>query len=278
MQHTEYTKTEVNSNTINLKRLNFETNIFSMPAILFFLMQQSDTLSAASDTLSTAVGAGPAVAGQQISFFELMVKGGWLMIPIFALSIVMVYVIAERWKTLKAAQTDVDDFLNTISEMLKDGNRERALTYCDSVDKPISRILTAGIRRLGRPLQDIEEAIKKEGKKETYHLEKRMTWLATIAAVEPLLGFTGTVTGLIEAFMSISTLGGAANPSILAGGVYEALITTAAGLIIGIIALGAYNFFLNKINRMVFELENASTEFIEVLQSPTINDENTPVA
>lgn len=242
-----------------------------MPAIIALLAQQTDTLSAAAEALS-------AEAGQQMTFFDLLVKGGWLMIPIIVLSIVMVYVIAERWRSLKKAQTDVDDFLNTIATMLKDGNRERALTYCDSVDKPISRILTAGIRRLGRPLHDIEDAIKNEGKKETFHLEKRMDWLATIAAVEPLLGFTGTVTGLIEAFMAVSSFGGAVNPSILAGGVYEALITTAAGLIIGIIALGAYNYFLNKINRMVFELEDASTEFIELLQEPSINDEKSEVA
>lgn len=241
-----------------------------MPAILLFLIQQIDTLSTALETV-------PAEVGRQLSFFELLVKGGWLMIPIFILSIVAVYVIAERWRTLNEAQTDVDDFLRTIAEMLKDGNRERALTYCDSVDKPISRILTAGIRRLGRPLHDIEEAIRNEGKKETFHLEKRMNWLASISAVAPLLGFTGTVTGLIEAFMSINNLQGAVNPSILAGGVYEALITTAAGLIVGIIALGFYNYLLNKINRLVFELENASTDFIELLQSPTVKNEKTEV-
>lgn len=237
-----------------------------MPAIFFFLIQQSDTLS-------TVLEMTPPEVDQSLSFFELLIKGGWLMIPIFILSIIAVYVIAERWRTLRKAQTDVDDFLRTISDMLKEGSRERALTYCDSVNKPISRILTAGIRRLGRPLHDIEDAIRNEGKKETYQLEKHMSWLATIAAVEPLLGFTGTVTGLISAFMAISTLGGAANPSVLAGGVYEALITTAAGLIIGIIALGAYNYLLGKINRIVFELENASTDFIELLQSPTVNNE-----
>src|SRR5699024_1447702 len=135
-----------------------------------------------------------------------------------------------------------------------------------------SRILMAGIRRLGRPLHDIEDAIKNEGKKETFFLEKRMGWLATISAVAPLLGFTGTVTGLIKAFMSISTLGGAADPSVLAGGVYEALITTAAGLIVGIVALAFYNYLTAKINRIVFDLENVSSEFIELLQSPTANE------
>lgn len=245
-----------------------------MSAILLFIIQQTDTLATAADS---AAGLNPATIEQEISFFELLVKGGWLMIPILIASIIAVYIIAERWQTLKKARADADDFLKNISQMLKDGNRERALTYCDSVDKPISRILTAGIQRLGRPLHDIEDAIRNEGKKETFHLEKRMDWLATISAVAPLLGFTGTVTGLIEAFMSINNLQGAVNPSILAGGVYEALITTAAGLIVGIIALGFYNYFLNKINRLVFELENASTEFIELLQSPTVNNEESEV-
>ncbi len=241
-----------------------------MPAIFLFLIQQTDTLSQTLEPIA------PETA-QQLSFFELLVQGGWLMIPIFILSIVAVYVIAERWRTLNDAQIDIDDFLRTIADMLKDGNRERALTYCDSVDKPISRILTAGIRRLGRPLPEIEEAIRNEGKKEIYYLEKHMSWLASISALAPLLGFTGTVTGLIEAFMSINNLQGAVNPSVLAGGVYEALITTATGLIVGIIALGAYNYLLGKINRMVFELENASTDFIEFLQSPTVKNEKTEV-
>jgi biopolymer transport protein ExbB len=179
-------------------------------------------------------------------------------------------VIVERWRSLNDAQVDVDSFLYTIEGMLKDGDRQRALTYCDSVDKPLSRILTAGIRRLGRSLHDIEDAIHNAGKKEIFHLEKRMSWLATISAVAPLIGFTGTVTGLIKAFMAIQNLQGNVNPSVLAGGVWEALVTTAAGLLVGIIALGFYNFLLGKINRMVFELENASTDFMELLQAPSV--------
>lgn len=237
-----------------------------MYSTLFFLFQQADTATAAVDSLSLA-------PEQSMSFFDLLMEGGLLMIPIFLLSFVAVYVIAERWRSLNEARIDVDDFLNNVERMLKDGDRQRALTYCDSIDKPLSRIITAGIRRLGRPLHDIEDAIHNAGKKETFHLEKRMSWLATISAVEPLLGFTGTVTGLIKAFMAIQNLQGNVNPSVLAGGVWEALITTAAGLIVGIIALGFYNFFLGKINRMVFELENASTDFVEMLQAPSVNNE-----
>lgn len=236
-----------------------------MQALFLFLIQvQQDTSTAAADTLSLAT------QPDSMSLFDLLVEGGWLMIPIFALSILAIYVIAERWRSLNNARVDVDNFLYTIEGMLKDGDRQRALTYCDSVEKPLSRILTAGIRRLGRPLHDIEDAIHNAGKKEIFHLEKRMSWLATISAVAPLIGFTGTVTGLIKAFMAIQNLQGNVNPSVLAGGVWEALVTTAAGLIVGIIALGFYNFLLGKINRMVFELENASTDFLELLQAPSV--------
>ncbi len=233
-----------------------------MQALFFFIVQvQTDT--AAADTLSMAA------EQEQMSMLELLAEGGVLMIPLFILSIVAIYVIAERWRSLNNAQIEIDGFLRTVESMLKDGDRQRALTYCDGIDKPLARILKAGIRRLGRPIRDIEDAIGNAGKKEIYHLEKRMNWLATIAGVAPLVGFTGTVTGMIEAFMDIQSLQGNVNPSVLAGGIWEALITTATGLIVGIIAYGFYNFLLGKINRMVHELENASADFIDLLQAPS---------
>lgn len=237
-----------------------------MHAISLFLIQvQSDT--AASDTLS--------LSDQQetMSMLELLAEGGILMIPLFILSVLAIYVVAERWRSLNNSRMEIDGFLRTVENMLKDGDRQRALTYCDGIDKPLARILKAGIRRLGRPLSDIEDAISNAGKKEIFHLEKRMNWLATIAGVAPLVGFTGTVTGMIEAFMDIQALQGNVNPSVLAGGIWEALITTATGLIVGIIAYGFYNFLLGKINRMVHELENASADFIDMLASPSAQKE-----
>jgi biopolymer transport protein ExbB len=205
----------------------------------------------------------------KMSYFELLAQGGILMIPLFLLSLLAIYVIIERWLFLKNSRMNEEVFLNEIETMLKDGDRDRALRYCDQYDKPLPRILKSGIRRLGRPIRDIEDAIHNAGKKEIFHLEKRMNWLATIAGVGPLIGFTGTVTGMIEAFMDIQALQGNVNPSVLAGGIWEALITTATGLIVGILAYGAYNFLLGKINRMVHELENASADFIDLLQTPS---------
>jgi biopolymer transport protein ExbB len=208
-------------------------------------------------------------SSSSIPLFTILMEGGVIMVPIAILWVLAIYVIVERWRFLNNTRMDNDRFLETVEEMLREGNVRQATLYCDQIDKPLSRILKQGIQRLGRPLIDIEEAIKNAGKKETYKLENRMDWLATVAGVAPLLGFLGTVTGMISAFMQIQSLQGNVNPSVLAGGIWEALITTAFGLFVGIIAYGFYNYLLNKINRTVFGLEVYSTEFMELLQKPT---------
>lgn len=227
-----------------------------------FLFQNAD--GEAADTLSEML-----MEDSSMSFFEILSQGGIIMIPLFILSILAIYVIAERWRFVNNSTMEVDPFLSNIEALLKSGDQARALDHCDKYNKPLARILKSGIRRLGRPIREIEDAIHNAGKKEIYGLETRMNWLATIAGVAPLVGFTGTVTGMIRAFMDIQALQGNVNPSVLAGGIWEALITTATGLIVGIIAYGFYNFLIGKINRMVFELENASADFIDMLQAPT---------
>jgi len=234
---------------------------------LHLLFQNAD--EAVTDTLAQMLA-----EESSMSFFEVLSQGGILMIPLFILSIVAIYVIAERWRTLNNSKMDISSMLNSLEMMLKSGDQQRALQYCDEFDKPLARILKAGIRRLGKSIRDIEDAIENAGKKEIFQLEKRMNWLATIAGVAPLVGFTGTVTGMIRAFMDIQSLQGNVNPSVLAGGIWEALITTATGLIVGIIAYGFYNFLQGKINRQIFEFENASTDFIDLLQSPTPKKRN----
>lgn len=225
----------------------------------FLLQQMADP--AALDSMLT-------VPDESVSAVEILSQGGLLMVPLFALSVLAVYVIAERWKTLKNAEMDLGDLLETIESLLKSGNRSAAIEFCEQTGKPIGRILKAGLQRLGRPISEIKESIRNAGKKEIYHLENRMNWLATIAGVAPLVGFTGTVTGMIRAFMDIQALQGNVNPSVLAGGIWEALITTATGLIIGIVAYAFYNYLIGKINRMVFELENTSSDFVDLLQTP----------
>lgn len=234
-----------------------------MISTFLLLAAQQDTLTAV-DSLNQVMS-----QNSHTSLLNMLIDGGIIMIPIAILSIIAVYVIAERWRFLNNSQMDSDHFMHTIEGMLKDGSIKEAIRYCEQMDKPLARILRAGIKRLGRPILDIEDAIKNAGKKEIYHLENRMDWLATIAGVAPLLGFLGTVTGMIEAFQQIQSLQGNVNPSVLAGGIWQALLTTAFGLGVGIMAIGFYNYLLAKINRMMFELENSSTDFIELLQTPS---------
>lgn len=211
----------------------------------------------------------PAVTGpDQISWLQMLAEGGFVMIPITLLSLLAIYVIAERWRVLSNSGMNTQQFLNSLEDILKRGDMRAAIQYCDDMDKPFSRIMKQGIKRLGRPIQDIDDAIKVAGKREVHLLEKKMDWLATIAGVAPLLGFLGTVTGMIQAFQQIQTLEGNVNPSVLAGGIWEALITTASGLAVGIIAYGFYNYLLGRMNRMIFDFEDSSTEFIELLQKP----------
>jgi biopolymer transport protein ExbB len=216
------------------------------------------------DTLSQVNTPEPA----RMTLIDMLVQGGWLMIPIAVLSVIALIVIIERWRVISKSSMKMESFLSDVHDMLTEGNVRQAIRYCEQTDKPLSRILVKGLQRLGRPIKEIEDAIMSAGKQEAYRLERKMDWLATIAGVAPLLGFLGTVTGMIEAFQQIQSMEGQVNPSLLAGGIWEALITTAFGLMVGIIAYGFYNFLLTKINRKIFELETASTDFIDLLQTP----------
>jgi len=205
---------------------------------------------------------------ERMTLLDMLVQGGLLMIPIAVLSVIAIIVIVERWRVIAKSSMKMEGFLADVHDMLTEGNVRQAIRYCEQTDKPLARILVKGLQRLGRPIKEIEDAIMSAGKAEAYRLESKMDWLATIAGVAPLLGFLGTVTGMIEAFQQIQTMEGQVNPSLLAGGIWEALITTAFGLMVGIIAYGFYNFLLTKINRKIFELEAASTDFIDLLQTP----------
>jgi len=212
----------------------------------------------------------------RMTLIDMLIQGGWLMIPIAILSIIAIIIIVERWRVISKSSMKMEGFLSDVHAMLTDGNVRHAIRYCEQTDKPLSRILVKGLQRLGRPIKEIEDAIDSAGKQEAYRLEHKMDWLATIAGVAPLLGFLGTVTGMIDAFQQIQTMEGQVNPSMLAGGIWEALITTAFGLLVGIVAFGFYNFLLTKINRKIFELEAASTDFIDLLQAPAPKKPSTP--
>lgn len=202
------------------------------------------------------------------SLFELLMKGGWVMIPILLLSIVSVYLIIERFITInKAGKVDAQ-FLASVKTMLIDGKAETALSFCKSNNSPIARLLEKGIKRLGKPIKEIESAVENTGKLEIYKLEKNLSYLGIIAGIAPMFGFVGTISGVIRIFYNIS-LADNISISLIAGGLYEKMITSAAGLIVGIIAHIGFHYLNAMIDRVSFQLENTTVEFIDLIQEPT---------
>ena len=189
---------------------------------------------------TAAVGAEP-VAEQELSVWDLCLKGGFIMIPLLILSLVSIYIFVERYLALRKAAADDVTFMKRIKDYIHDGEVESAENLCKKTDTPYARLIGKGISRIGRPMNDVLVAIENVGNIEVARLGKGFTWLATTAAGAPMLGFLGTVTGMVKAFFSLASAGNSANISILAGGIYEALVTTVAGLVVGIIALFAYN-------------------------------------
>lgn len=205
---------------------------------------------------------------ETISWLGTFMDSGYVMIPIVILSFVAIAIFIERLMTLRKSKTDPDLVTERIRDYVQAGDIVGARSYCSDQFSPITRILKHGLERLGRPIAEIQEAVHAAGKHEAFELGKRVDLLATIAAVAPMLGFLGTVTGMIKAFREIQSLQGNVNPSVLAGGIWEALLSTAAGLVVGILAIFLYNFLIGKINRAVHDMETSATDFIDLLQEP----------
>ena len=209
----------------------------------------------------------PAVQ-QPLNILELISKGGYIMVPIGLLSVIAIYLIIERYLTIsKAAKVD-PNFLNNIRSMLLDGKTEAALALCRSTNTPIARLLEKGIKRLGKPIKEIESAVESTGRLEIYKLEKNLSYIGIIAVIAPMFGFVGTVWGVIKIFYNHSM---ADNISIglVAGGLYEKMITSAAGLVVGIIAHIGFHFLSAMIDRVSFQIETTAVDFIDLIQEPT---------
>ncbi|MCR4416851.1 MAG: MotA/TolQ/ExbB proton channel family protein [Ignavibacteria bacterium] len=185
--------------------------------------------------------------------------------PILLCSIITIGIVIERYFVLRQASVNVPRFMIQIRELMKKGDIVEAINYCSEYNSPIANIIRKGLSKYHFGMERIKESIESAGKQEIYKLEKGLSVLATISGVAPLLGFLGTVTGMISAFMRIESLGGNASPSDLAGGIWEALLTTAFGLSVGIIAYLFYNYFVTRINKLISEMEITSTDFIDVL-------------
>ncbi|MDX9725187.1 MAG: MotA/TolQ/ExbB proton channel family protein [Bacteroidales bacterium] len=209
-----------------------------------------------------------ATAASKLTLLDFAIKGGWIMIPIVLLSLVAAYIFIERFYVIKRASKEDTNFMNRIKDYIHDGKVEAALALCKSTDSPSARMIEKGISRLGRPLQDISTAIENAGKLEISKLEKGFPTLATIAGAEPMLGFLGTVIGMVQSFYRMEQAGNNIDISMMSGGIYTALITTVAGLIVGILGYFAYNTLVVRTEKVVFNLEATLTEFMDILNEP----------
>lgn len=230
-------------------------------------MEVTDSVTAVAGNLAQPV-AQAAPAAESLSFWELCVKGGFIMIPLALLLIVSIYVFIERWLAIRRADKDDNTFMIRIKDYILDGDPESAQTLCDRTNTPYSRLIAKGISRLGRPMNDVLVTIENTGNIEVANLGKRLPWLATTAAGAPMLGFLGTVWGMVQAFYTLAKAGTSANIDVLAGGIYQALVTTVAGLVVGIVALFAYNYLVARINGVMNSLESKTMEFMDLLNEP----------
>lgn len=205
-----------------------------------------------------------------LSFWSLIMDGGYIMIPLAVLLLVVVYVFTERCIVINRAARQDKSFMDRIRDYVHDGDIESAQNLCKKSGTPYSRLIAKGLSRIGRPMNDILVAIENTGNIEVANLGKGLPWLSTTAAGAPMLGFLGTVVGMIQAFFSLASAGTSASITVLSSGIYQALVTTVAGLVVGIIALFAYNYLTARINSVMNRLENNTMEFMDILNEPAV--------
>lgn len=227
---------------------------------LFILLQIS-----LNDSIATEVAE---VGELKLSYWELSLKGGWIMIPIAVLSVFAIYIFIERYFAIKkASQTDIN-FMSKIKDYIHDDKIDSAFALCQSTMSPVARMIEKGLQRIGRPLNDINAAIENVGNMEISKLEKGLPTLATVSGAAPMIGFLGTVIGMIRAFYDMSNAGNNIDVSLLSNGIYTAMVTTVAGLMVGILAYLAYNILVAKVDKVVFQLEANTSEFMDLLNEP----------
>lgn len=206
-----------------------------------------------------------------LSVWELTLKGGWIMIPLAILSIIAIYIFIERFIVINRASKEEQNFMENIRDFIHDGRIESAMALSKSNKTPIARMIEKGVSRIGKPLNDINAAIENVGKLEVAKLEKGIAALATVAGASPMIGFLGTVIGMVRAFYDMSMAGNNIDITTLSTGIYQAMMTTIAGLAVGIIGYICYNILVARIEKLVFLLEARATEFIDLLHEPASN-------
>lgn len=231
------------------------------------LLQIQPEIAQVADTLSTAVEEVPQVI--EMNYLDMAMKGGpAIMIPLLILSIMAVYIFIERLVVIHKASKEDKDFMDRIKDYITEGKIESATKLCQTVNTPSARMIEKGISRLGKPMNDVLVAIENVGNIETNKLEKGFSMLATISGGAPMIGFLGTVIGMVQAFFDMANAGNNVDITVLSNGIYTAMITTVAGLIVGIIAFFAYNYLVAKLDSVVQKMELKTMEFMDLLNEP----------
>ena len=230
-------------------------------------MEEIDTL--VKDTIQVAKKVTEEATEKTLSIIELITSGGiggnLVMGALGILSIFAVYILIERYSAIKKASQEDESFLKSIQNFVEAKDIEAAKTLCKNTDSPISRMIEKGVNRIDKPMTDISAAIENQGKLEIFKMENNLANLATISGAAPMIGFLGTVIGMIVAFHEMASAGGNIDVAMLSQGIYTAMVTTVAGLVVGIIAFIAYNYLVSKVDKVVFMLEAKTTEFLDLL-------------
>lgn len=202
---------------------------------------------------------------QSVGLGTLILAGGWLMIPLAILSAISIFLFFERWNMIRRAKEPDNRFLNKIRDLIYEGKIDAAVAACRNRRTPIARMIEKGISMLGKPTSEIHSAIENVGNLEVSRLESGLPFLATTAGGAPMIGFLGTVIGMVQAFMNLSNAGGSVDMSLLSSGIYTAMITTVGGLVVGIPAYFGYNFLVAKIEKLVFQMEANTMAFLDII-------------
>lgn len=233
---------------------------------MFTFLQTAEAVTETVETISQVMPA--QAASTTMGLGELILKGGWLMIPLALLLGAFIFIFVERLRVInRASKIDVN-FMNKIKDLMYEGKIKVALKVCKETDSPIARMVEKGIEHLGRPMSDIHSSIENVANLEVSKLEQNLPFLATIAGGAPMIGFLGTVIGMVQAFMDMSQAGGTIDIALLSSGMYTAMVTTVAGLTVGIPAYFGYNYLVQRIEKQVFQMEANSIAFMDILNQP----------
>lgn len=226
----------------------------------------ADTLAGANPVLTPVASREP-----EMNLWDMACKGGWIMIVLAVMSVIAFYVFFERAFAIRKASKDDPLFMDRIRDYIKTGEIKSAINYCRMVNTPSARMIEKGITRMGRPVSDVQAAIENTGNIEVAKLENGLAIIATVSSGAPMLGFLGTVTGMVRAFWNMANAGNNIDITLLSGGIYEAMITTVGGLIVGIAAMFAYNHLVYRVDKVVSQMEARTMAFMDLLNEP---DEN----